>query len=422
MTHDELIEAVVEYYLESGDYNGLPARRLVGSQVPDLGTLKALLRLLVEQEALSVNFGDNHPNPHIRALPDAPVEEQLGKVDAALDEGFVIYPTERTLQPRVDRSRYSGRPFSLRLALGAPQLEVASFDLAVIDHYRRDPRYDLWTNDVQATLSTTDGAFLDPQFPEKHKVLIQSFGFSYSPTLERAVAVFLTDLGGLTPEHQQIWAAYEVHGHYRMHPDFYRAAIMGDWELKASLSDAFVEELRVINAMCTAIGWPELFRNAFEKPPRDLALLIRPTVSEYEAFVLVLDKLLSDNINVQFFPPTVPREQEEKRPDGKVLVKQRGSLAMLDDWLRRSFRTPDPEPLDEMLATFREIRRLRQKPAHALHPNAHDPALFEKQRELFNRAYDAIRTLRLILQNHPRARVIAETMDERVREGAIWSH
>lgn len=422
MTHDELIEAVVEYYLTSGDYNGLPARQLKGPLVPDLGTLKALLRALVEQGALSVNFGDTHPNPHIRALAEASIEEQLAKIDAAPDEEFVIYPTARTLQPRVDRSQYSDRPFSLRLALGTPQLEVVSFDLAVIDHYRRDPRYDLWTNDVQATLSTTDGAFLDPQFPEKHKVLIQGFGFSYTPALERAVAVFLTDLGGLTPEHQQIWAAYEVQGDYRMHPDFYRAAIMGDWELKASLSEAFVEELRVINAMCTAIGWPTLFRNVFEKPPRDLALLVRPTVSEYEAFVLVLDKLLSDNINVQFFPPTVPREQEEERPDGKVVVRQRGSLAMLDDWLHRSFRTRDPGPLDEMLATFREIRTLRQKPAHALHPDAHDPSLFEKQRELFNRAYDALRTLRLILQNHPRARAIAESMDPRVREGAIWSH
>ena len=422
MTQDELIAEVVKYYLDSGDFNGLPAYGLVGDSVPDLATLKGLLRPLVERGALSVNFGDVHPNPHIRALADRRLENQLANIDAAADDHFVIYPTAATLEPRVDRDGYVGRPFSLRIALGAPQLEIASFDLAVIDHYRRDPRYDLWTNDVQATLSVNDEAFLDPQFPEKHKVLIQSFGFSYTPDLRRAVAVFLTDLDGLTPEHQQIWAAFEVDGDYKMHPDFWRAAIMGDWEIKASLRDAFVEELRVINAMCVAIGWQPLFRNAFEAPPRELALLIRPTIAEYNDFVLVLDKLLSDNISVAFFPPTIAREQEEERDDGKIVVKPRGSLAMLDDWLHRSFRTPDPKPLEEMLATFREIRKLRQKPAHALNPDAYDDKLFESQRQLFVRAYDSLRTLRLMLQNHPRAQGVADEMDERVRKGEIWSH
>ncbi|HEX5408752.1 MAG TPA: hypothetical protein VFW89_03175 [Gemmatimonadaceae bacterium] len=422
MIQDELVGAVLEYYRESGDFNGLPAYEFIGDSVPDLVALKALLRPLVELGVLSVSFGDVHPNPHIRALPDRPIEKQLETLDAADSSYFVIYPTADTLDHHVDCSEYIGRPFSLRLALGAPQLEIASFDLAVLDHYRRDPRYALWTNDVQATLSITDDAFANPQFPEKHKVLLQSFGFSYTPDLRRAVAVFLIDLGRLTPEHQQIWAAFELHGDYRMHPDFWRAAIMGDWEFKASLSDAFVEELRVINVMCTAIGWPPLFRNAFDSPPRELAFLIRPTIAEYNEFVLVLDKLLSDNINIRFFPATISREQEETRPDGKVVVKTRGSLAMLGEWLRKSFRTPDPKPLDQMLATFREVRKRRQQPAHALEPDAYDESLFETQRQLFVRAYDALRTLRLILQNHPLARAAVEEMDERVRKGDIWSH
>jgi hypothetical protein len=422
MTESELTDAVVRQYLDSRDFNGLPAYALVGSHVPDLSTLKALLRPLVERGTLSVNFGDVHPNPHIRALADRPVDRQLANIDAAQDDRFVIYPTEETLAPRVDRAAYTNKPFSLKLALGAPQLTFASFDLAVIDHYRRDPRYNLWTNDVQATLSISDAAFVDPNFPEKHKVLIQSFGFSYTPELRRGVAVFLTDLDRLTPEHQQLWATFEVHGDYKMHPDFWRAAIMGDWELKASLREAFLEELRTINAMCKAIGWPTLFRNAFDDPPRELAFLIRPTIAEFNEFVHILDKLISENISPTFFPPNIARETEEQREDGKIMVRQRGSLSMLDEWLRKSFRTPDPGPLDEMLATFREVRKLRQKPAHAINPDAYDDALFEQQRQLFVRAYDALRTLRLILQNHPSARSVADQMDERVRKGDIWSY
>lgn len=422
MTQDELVDAVVRHYLESGDFNGLPAHALIEDRVVALDELKHLLRALIERGMLSLNFGDVHPNPHIRALPDRPVEGQLAKLGAARDGRFVIYPTVSTLEARLDRNAYVGRPFSLRLALGAPQLEFASFDLAVIDHYRRDPRFHFWTNDVQATLSIGDDAYLNPAFPEKHKVLIQDFGFSYTPEFRRAAAVFLTDLDHLTPEHQQLWATFEVQGDYKLHPDFWRAAIMGDWELKASLRDAFVEELRVINAMCEAIGWRPLFRNTYTEPPRELAFLIRPTVNEFNEFVHVLDKLLSENINVAFFPAKIVREVEEQREDGKVVVKPRGSIAMLDEWLHSAFRTPDPGPLDDMLATFRKIRKLRQKPAHAINPDAYDEELFEQQRQLFVRAYDAVRTLRLILQNQPQARTIAEEMDERVRKGDIWSH
>ncbi|HXT17129.1 MAG TPA: hypothetical protein VN706_15915 [Gemmatimonadaceae bacterium] len=422
MTSDELVDSTASYYLESGDFNGLPAYGVVGKSVASLDELTGLLRPLIERGVLSVNFGDTHVNPHIRALADSPIERQLANLNAARTDQFVIYPTATTLESTVDRNNYTGRPFSLRLALGAPQLEFASFDLAVIDYYRRDPRYRLWTNDVQATLSISDDAYLDPAFPEKHKVLIQNFGYSYATDLRRAVAVFLTDLDHLTPEHQQLWATHEVEGDYKLHPDFWRAAIMGDWELKASLRDAFLEELRTVNAMCEAIGWPRMFHDVPAEPPRELALLIRPTLAEFNEFVHILDKLISENIDKAFFPVTIAREDERVRGDGKVIVTPRGTLKMLDEWLRLKFRTPDPAPLDDMLSTFREIRRLRQKPAHAINPDAYDAAFFETQRKLFVRAYDAVRTLRLILQNHPLARAVADEMDERVREGEIWSY
>lgn len=421
MTSDELISAAVEQYLGSHDFNGLPAFMLTHDGRIDLEGLRSVLRPLIESGQLSVNFGSVHPNPHIRALTDPPIPHQVSELDSAGDDRFVIYPTAATLAPRVDPREYDGRPYSLRLALGAPQLEFVSFDLAALDHYRRDPRYRLWTNDVQSTLSIGDESFQSPAFPEKHKVLIQSFGFSYSAALKRAVAVFLTDLHRLTPEHQGLWFTFELAGEHKLHPDFWRAAIMGDWELKASLRDAFIVELHTVSAMTQAIGWGALFRNSFEDAPRELALLIRPTVAEFNDFTLVLDKLMSENLNISFFPASISRETEELRDDGKTVVRTRGSVALLEEWLTKTFRTPDPVPLQEAIATFRRVRKLRQSPAHALDPDVYDETLFEKQRLLFVAAYDAVRTLRLVLQNHPRARAVSEEMDERIRAGDIWS-
>ena len=82
--------------------------------------------------------------------------------------------------------------------------------------------------------------------------------------------------------------------------------------------------------------------------------------------------------------------------------------------------TPDPKPLQEAVATLRRVRKLRQKPAHALDDNNYDEALFEEQRLLFVDAYNAVHTLRLILQNHPKARPLVNEMDERVVKGEIW--
>lgn len=209
-------------------------------------------------------------------------------------------------------------------------------------------------------------------------------------------------------------------GDYRLHPDLYKAAILGDWGLKASLREAMVEELKTINAMCSAIGWPKLFRSGFEEPPKELAFLIRPTAEEFSAFVQTLDKLLSDNINYNFFPPYVARESESIRDDGKVEVKTRGTIQMLEDWTQKNFKTRDSEPLNQCFATLREVRKLRSRPAHSVVPEEYNEALYEEQRQLFVRAYEAVRTIRLALQIHPLAAPVRDRMNPQVRDGEIW--
>ncbi len=346
--------------------------------------------------------------------------EQAEKLEADADARYVLYPTPRLLATRVDASDYSGRPYSLRLALGAGQLEYESFDLAVLEHYRRDPRYQLSTNDIQATLSVRDEAYDSPGFPEKHKVHIQHFGYCYTKDHRRAVSAFLTDLDRLTPEHQQLWKTHSVEGNFQLHPDYYKSAILGDWGQGISLRDALAEELRIINAMCAAIGWPPLFRKADGELPPELSFLLRPTAAALNEFVLALDKVISENLNPAFFPGSIPRKTERDVGDNRVEVQQRGTLAMLEEWLAKAFRTSDPAPLTEAIGIFKRVRKLRQKPAHAIDDDRYDEALFDEQRLLFLDAYKALRTLRLVIQNHPRAVPVLKEIDERVESGQIW--
>jgi len=181
-----------------------------------------------------------------------------------------------------------------------------------------------------------------------------------------------------------------------------------------------VEELKTINAMCSEIGWSNLFRSDFEEPPKELAFLIRPTADEFNAFVQTLDKLLSDNFNYDFFPPYIARESESIRDDGKVEVKARGTIQMLEEWFQRNFNSRDAEPLKQCFATLREVRKRRSRPAHSVVPEEYDEALYEEQRQLFVRSYEAVRTIRLTLQNHPLAAPIRDKMNPQVRDGEIW--
>jgi len=420
MDKDQILERVVRFYLESSDFNGIPAWQLMQEYQQTNDVLKGILRELIESGSVAANFGDRHPNPHIRALPDEPIERQSEKISETEAPGYCVYPTKRALERFVDQSTYTGRPFTLELALGEPQLAFRTFDLSVLEVYRNDPRYTYTTDDISGSISVHDRHYESEEMRSSDKVLLQSFGFAYDAELNRAVAVFLRYLADLSAEHQGIWQARLISNGYRLHPDYYRSSILGEWYERRSLFQAFIEELKLINEMSAAMGRSSLFRNAFEDRPREFAFLIRPTLKEFNSFVHLLDKMMSENINLAFFRGDVPLEEEEIRSDGKVVVKTKGSIAVLDEWLRKMYRTPEPEPLEETLQTFRKVRKLRQKPAHSVNDDAFGQQFAQRQRMLMVEAYNAVRTLRMIFEKHPLATGVK--VDEDLRKGLIWSY
>jgi hypothetical protein len=184
---------------------------------------------------------------------------------------------------------------------------------------------------------------------------------------------------------------------------------------------AFIEEIRLINKMAQAMGRVPLFRSDYadQKRPQEFASLLRPTAREYSNFVLLLDKFISENIDIAFFRNEMPSEREEVRADGKIQITRIGSLQMLSNWLAKNFKTNEQEPVQDMIEAFRAVRRLRQKPAHIISENTFDQRYIHEQRELMMQAYGAIRTLRLIFENHPGARIVE--IPRWLEEGKIWT-
>lgn len=416
---EEIYAVVEEKYFSSGDFNGMPIYGLEGVFDINDEAFKKSVRKGIEGDILTARVDGN---PHIRGFSNIPKDKVLETFDASEYPGHIcLYPHEKRLTNSNRLADYSQSPYEMELARGAGQLDYRTFDLSVLEYYRNDPRYSYETDFIHGQISITDEFFESDSVPEHDQILLQTFGFAYDDDLNRYVAVFLRYLGNLSPEHQRVWAAKEVKGNIKLHPDYYASSILGSWGSRMSIFRAFAEELKIINEMSVLIGKPALFRNSCDdETPKEFGFLLRPTQSEFNNFMLLLDKMMSDNINKKFFENDVDLESEKEREDGKIVVTQKGTIQILEDWINKYFRPADPTPIENMVKTFRKVRQLRQKPAHKVNADAFDQQLFKQQRDIVINAYDAVRTLRLILANHPKVKEKPPKISERLYKGEIW--
>src|SRR5699024_508726 len=201
-----IIDEVTKHYWESGDFNGYPVSALKKQFSLNDETARAIILDLIQARHIDVVFGNNHPNPHIKAFSDDTAEKQIEFLEELeFSEYFCLYPSKETLAKAKQINSYSGEPYTQQLALGGGQLDFRVFDLSVLEYYRNDPRYHYQTDFINGQISVTDEHFESELMAEHDQVLLQSFGFAHDEDLNRAVAVFLRYLSDLSPEHQKIW-------------------------------------------------------------------------------------------------------------------------------------------------------------------------------------------------------------------------
>ena len=170
---------------------------------------------------------------------------------------------------------------------------------------------------------------------------------------------------------------------------------------------------------------PHLFKKDYgeysENPPKKFGFLIRPTLQEYNDFILLFDKLLSDNINKKFFENDISLEFEQKRKDGKIHVIEKNTLNLLDEWIRKRFISQNYDLWDKSINSLRKVRKQRQNPAHSIDEDIFDQIYFKKQREILIEGYSAIRTIRLIFANHPNVKSSNIKIPDWLFQGKIWN-
>lgn len=407
MDRDEILRATVRQYLESGDFNGWGTFHL-----EDPREIQAVIEL-IEDRLVDIITHEDDENIHIKRHDPRSPEVQVERLRRPGE------PAHGCLYPTAEALRLTGvvhdatRPYTSALREGAPQLDFRAFRPDVLEQYRNDPRYRYEVDDIHGTIFR--------QYPNAEDDEFHKFGFAFDPEINRYVAAFLRYLNDLSPEQQQSWHRFEVDGDFGLHPDYYRTSILGQFPERVSIFDAFLKEKRVINEMCVCMDKPALFRSNYDayRRPAGFGFLIRPTSAEYSAFCLLLDQLLSDDLNRDFFRGDVEMEERGRMENGRVIVQPKGTIRLLDEWIDGNFRTDDEDFRRDLMTGFRIVRQARQRPAHQIEDNVLDEVYYQQQRDLIRVAYTSVRTLRQCFANYPRCRNVE--VPEWLFEGRVWT-
>ncbi|HAF79817.1 MAG TPA: hypothetical protein DCG66_02265 [Brevundimonas sp.] len=96
-------------------------------------------------------------------------------------------------------------------------------------------------------------------------------------------------------------------------------------------------------------------------------------------------------------------------------------MAIFSDWIERNF-SPSPktkEEVDQALKVLKDVRKLRQRPAHSVSVDEFDLDYIKEQRELMKRIFQAVRIIRLMLSSMPGAASFEEP--DWYQNAKIWT-
>lgn len=393
-TKQALLERTIAHYVRSGDFNGL----YLGSK--DKAWRRAA-QALIRAGDIEIIDESIFPNPHIRPWHNPrPADDQIASLNAALDGdsyGLCLYPLARAIVGNPAIASLDQEPYRQRMAQGATSLELAYFRFDVLEAYRNDPTFSFDFADFGARITVTDEVYVDEAAPEDDKIMLR-LGFAYELPLDeggpiiRRACVFLGDLMKLTPVHQRRWHTYEAPSDgLKPHPVWWMMQ-MGEWPDGMGPFDGLIYELKT---------WDELNARAFNgthllkttERPREFGWIMRPSQQEYDHFIQLLDKLLSENLKHDAFDAAgVPRKDDD---DSNL-----GTLTRLDLFLERA--KVSEEARKTVLKPLRDVRSARQKPAHAIRTNITDANFVRRQAELMQEVQASIRQLRWFWETHPR--------------------
>ncbi|MGE0560423.1 MAG: hypothetical protein AB7O47_01275 [Flavobacteriales bacterium] len=413
---------VYAFFLKSNDFNGIPLRNISEEFLIDYKDSIDIIKKLVIENYISIQ---SSTNPHIIGFQHYSIESQLKILEDAkgitvtnqkfgefsfsndnTEFPICLYPSKDYLKSNRDTTSYGTSVYTKLLALAHPHLSPRFFEIEVLERYAKDPRFDFKFEDYSGSISCKYDDNDNSIVRKEDQVFLKTFGLGFDSKGNRLAVVYLRYLKDLTPEHQLYWQTREVLKGCKMLKEYHENTINGNWTFSYSIFSAFIGELKCLNDLSKLIFVTNLFHKTFDKEnrPKSFTFFFTPTLNNYNEFVLLLDKMISDNINIDFFKEKIELFDLEKIDDNMIERKRKGTIRLLEEWLLSTYNHPDKQIIIDIFKPLKKLRRERQNPAHRISENDYDLKYIDKQKELINKSYSSIRALRTIFQQHPSAK------------------
>lgn len=418
---NEIAKRVYNFFIDSNDFNGMPLRNISKELKIDYESSIDLIKELVKENIISIQ---SSTNPHIIYNMHYPIDIQIKILEDAkkttesirdlgtiklyfedTDYPICLYPSKNFLSENRDISHLENVVYTKQLALGEPQLKPIFFEIEVLDRYFKDPRFDFDFEDYSGQISCKYDLDEKPIVRAEDEIFLKTFGLGTDENDNRLAVVYLRYLKDLTSEHQIYWKSKECKGNCRVLTEYYENTILGNWSFSHSIFSAFLGEQKCVNELSELIFSKPLFIRTFENEnrPKEFTFFFIPTLKNYNDFIHLLDKMISENINKSFFKEKVDFFQLRDLGNGMVERLNKGSLQIFEEWLTSVFNVKNGGSVSELFVPLKKIRKERQDPAHKINEDKYDKEFILRQKELMKEIYWVFRNLRNIFQKHPKA-------------------
>ncbi|VTR50253.1 Uncharacterised protein [Sphingobacterium thalpophilum] len=413
---------VYDFFVNSSDFNGIPLRNISQKLNIEYEASIDLIKELVIEDIVSIQ---SSTNPHIIGFQHYPIESQLSILEEAKKIKEVIhsfgdfkissentefpiclYPSKIFLSKNRTLAEFGNACYTQQLALGEPHLKPIFFEIEVLDRYSNDPRFDFKFEDYSGRISCRYDENEKPIVRDEDDIFLKTFGLGFDENGNRLAVVYLRYLKDLTAEHQIYWKSREKSGNCKMLEEYHQNTIQGNWSSSYSIFSGFIGEQKCINDLTELIFSKALFRKTFEEEnrPKEFTFFFTPTLKNYNDFILLLDKMISENINKDFFERKVELFEYKDLGNGLVEKQSKGTLQIFEEWLTSVFNVEGDGTISELFKPLKKIRRERQNPAHRISENQYDLKFTDKQKQIISDAYSVFRNLRNIFHQHPKAK------------------
>lgn len=402
------MKPIYDYFLESNDYNGIPFENLFSEWDTTWEEGIRRLIILVEREECVIQ-SSSLPFIIRTAVPTSESTiKYLNKIVGGKSSEFsqfseCAFPSHSYLVEHRNISELA--PYDKFLALGGAHLQPICFDMGVLNNYLDDPRYQLKLKDYHGSLSYEIPE--DTKLDKKGYYELNSFGLGYDNNGIRVVVAYPRYLRNLSRSQQNHWEAYEKTSPCKVIKAYLDNTLEGCFAFPQSIASGILNERTYINKLWKAIFEENLFLKDYviEDLPPYYSFLFRPTTKDLNRFYLILDKLISDNLNITHLKNLLLNGYDNLPPHKYKVDEKIGSLAALELWIDNVYTLKDGTKIGkEIVLPLKQVRKRRQPEAHKIiSENTLDPEIYKIQDDILYAVYDSFCKLRIILSSHPKA-------------------